>query len=355
MGRRRSNRIASLQRGAEIIHLTPRPSREALRQETSTHPELKASRRSTHSLESLPDALLLQIMGYFVCPLDIQIESFLQIQIISRRFHLLANSQNLWIHIPMIKPVDKSLNLNSFKFIALKNSGTEGKCYQAYSRKLQKSFAIKRARVYPDHEGIPYYMMREMAALKKISHKNICPLEMIHLNKFKLYLFFPYVEISLCDLLPNKDIDELDDRHRMLNPSHIQDIFGQLLQAVNYCHSRGIIHRNIKPKHLLIVPGPNPQDILQGCTLQLADFALARILDHPPHPYTSEVITLWYRPPEILMGQKNYTAAVDIWSCGCIFAEMLQGKPLFLGLCEIDQLLQIFFKLGVPNTQVITS
>jgi serine/threonine protein kinase len=86
----------------------------------------------------------------------------------------------------------------------------------------------------------------------------------------------------------------------------------------------GIIHRNIKPKHLLIHSGPDINNPLYKCTLQLADFALARILDHPPHPYTTEVITLWYRPPEILMGQKNYTAAVDVWSCGCIFAELLQ-------------------------------
>ena len=354
MGRRRSNRIAALRRdssSSEIINLTPRP-RGAFREDVDPTSDLKSCPRNSLSLEALPDALILHILGFFVSPADINIDCFLHIQGISRRMHDLANSHSLWLNIPFAKPIDQSLNLNSFKFIALKNSGTEGKCYQAYSRRLQKTFAIKRARVYPDHEGIPYYMMREMAALKKISHKNICPLEMIHLNKFKLYLFFPYVEISLCDLLPNKDIDDLDDRTRYLNPSHIQNIFGQLLQAVTYCHSRGIIHRNIKPKHLLIVPGPNPNDVLEGCTLQLADFALARILDHPPHPYTSEVITLWYRPPEILMGQKNYTAAVDVWSCGCIFAEMLQGKPLFLGLCEIDQLLQIFFKLGVPTTEV---
>ena len=122
----------------------------------------------------------------------------------------------------------------------------------------------------------------------------------------------------------------------------------QLLEGVAYCHRRGIVHRNLKPKHLIIHPGPDPSRVLRGCTLQIADFALVRILgNHASNNYTSEVITLWYRPPEILMGLKNYSTAVDIWSCGCIFAELIQGRPLFTGLCEIDQLFQIFSKLGI--------
>lgn len=111
--------------------------------------------------------------------------------------------------------------------------------------------------------------------------------------------------------------------------------------------------------------------------MRLADFALVRVLRHPPKKLTNEVmmillmlsvveslvvlllitltlqvITLWYRPPEILMGQREYTAAVDIWSIGCIYAELLQGKALFAGLCEIDQLFQIFQIMGTPNAQM---
>jgi serine/threonine protein kinase len=187
-------------------------------------------------------------------------------------------------------------------------------------------------------------MMREIAALKQISHPNVCPLEAVHLNKFKLYLVFPFIQLTLGDVLPSKDNEEANFK-ASVTKSQVNSMMRQLFCAVDHCHQRGIIHRNIKPKHLLLIPGPNPGDRLEGCQLQLADFALARILDHPPHQYTSEVITLWYRPPEILMGQKNYTAgsificlhasftynlsilssAVDIWSCGCIFAELLQG------------------------------
>lgn len=118
---------------------------------------------------------------------------------------------------------------------------------------------------------------------------------------------------------------------------------GQLVSAVDYCHCRGILHRNLKPKHILVLPGPNPADplgtfhpfnthpFLEQAVIQLADFALVRTLTTPPKKLTSEVITLWYRPPEILMGQRNYTAAVDIWSIGCIFAELIQGKAIFEG------------------------
>jgi serine/threonine protein kinase len=123
----------------------------------------------------------------------------------------------------------------------------------------------------------------------------------------------------------------------------------QLVDALAYCHRRGIVHRNLKPKHLLVIPGPCELHPLEKAVLKIADFALTRVLDQSKKDYTSEVITLWYRPPEILMGQRKYTAAVDMWSVGCIFAEMLQGDPLFTGLCEINQLFQIFCKLGLPD------
>merc|ERR1711871_838079 len=132
-------------------------------------------------------------------------------------------------------------------------------------------------------------------------------------------------------------------KHQICSLTH------QLLDAVNYCHKRGIVHRNLKPKHLLIIPGNGP-DPLDNAQIKLADFALVRIIGHPPKKFTSEVITLWYRPPEILMGLKDYSTAVDVWSVGCIFAEMIEGEPLFMGVTEIDQLFQIFYKMGTPSS-----
>ena len=297
-------------------------------------------------LLALPDAVLVHIMSFFV-DLAIDIDSFLSIQCVSRRFHLLANSNDLWHRSSHIL-TNGALNMNAFRFIKEKCKGTEGTCCHGYSRKDKKEYAIKRARVYPDNEGVPYYMMRELAALRKISNKHICELVTINLHDFKLYLLFPYIEKTLHDYMnPPSASGSLSEirvqKHQVCSLTY------QLLDAVNYCHKRGIVHRNLKPKHLLIIPGNGP-DPLDNAQIKLADFALVRIIGHPPKKFTSEVITLWYRPPEILMGLKDYSTAVDVWSVGCIFAEMIEGKPLFMGLCEIDQLFQIFWKMSTPTT-----
>jgi serine/threonine protein kinase len=84
---------------------------------------------------------------------------------------------------------------------------------------------------------------------------------------------------------------------------------------------------------------------------QISDFALVRMTSYPLRAYTSEVVTLWYRPPEILMGVAEYTQAVDMWSVGCVLAEMARGRALFTGISEIDQLFQIFNYLGTPTEE----
>jgi len=133
------------------------------------------------------------------------------------------------------------------------------------------------------------------------------------------------------------------DSVNSLSPAEVKSYTKQLLQGLLFCHSRRIIHRDLKPQNLLLDSNKN---------LKLADFGLARAFCVPVRPYTHEVITLWYRAPEILLGAQAYALPVDIWSTGCIFAEMASHSPLFPGDSEIDQLYKIFSTLGTPNEAV---
>ena len=295
-------------------------------------------------LLKLPDDILISVIKFIVTQETSDMNTFMAIQTTCKRMKSVSNSVAVWGRIPMCH-LDGSMNMDALIVLKKKSQGTEGSCFQARYRGSQRFVALKRARVYPDNEGVPYYMMRELSALKTLNHPNICNLERVTLNNYKLRLIFSYVEQTLHDFVNPGG----GDKTVAVKPSQVRGIMSQLLSAVCHCHERGIMHRNLKPKHLLIIPGDNLEEPLEGCTVKVADFALVRVLVNPPRQYTTEVITLWYRPPEILMGQRSYTTAVDIWSVGCIFAELLQGKPLFTGLCEIDQLFQIFSKLGTPN------
>jgi serine/threonine protein kinase len=118
-----------------------------------------------------------------------------------------------------------------------------------------------------------------------------------------------------------------------------QSIMYQLVSAVAHCHSRGIVHRDLKPQNMMVSP--------DGC-LRVGDFGLARVIDGTARPLTLEVVTLWYRPPELLLGSRHYGPALDIWSLGCIWFELFESRPMFRGDCEWHQLMEIFRVTGSP-------
>ena len=135
----------------------------------------------------------------------------------------------------------------------------------------------------------------------------------------------------------------MDDNASELTPGRVQSYLKQLLLGIAYCHSHRVLHRDLKPQNLLIDRNNN--------ALKLADFGLARAFGIPIRTYTHEVVTLWYRAPEILLGSKHYSTPVDVWSIGCIFSEMSNQRPLFPGDSEIDQLYKIFQMLGTPDEE----
>jgi len=215
--------------------------------------------------------------------------------------------------------------------------GTYGVVYKAKRVKQpDETIALKRIRLEQDDEGVPSTAIREIALLKEVRHFNVVNLQDVVHASNKLYLVFEYLEKDL-----KKHMDEQDSAP--LDPAVVKSFLYQILKGINFCHSRRVLHRDLKPQNLLIDPQTN--------ALKIADFGLARACGIPVRTYTHEVVTLWYRSPEILLGSRHYSTPVDVWSCGCIFAEMAAGRALFMGDSEIDQIFKIFQVLGTPNDQ----
>lgn len=145
------------------------------------------------------------------------------------------------------------------------------------------------------------------------------------------------------DLDLKKYMDSYGDRG-VLEPPIVRSFMWQLLLGTGFCHENRVLHRDLKPQNLLI----NKRG-----ELKLADFGLARAFGIPVNTFSNEVVTLWYRAPDVLMGSRTYSTSIDVWSCGCIMAEMLSGVPLFRGRDNNDQLNQILRILGTPDEQTL--
>jgi serine/threonine protein kinase len=212
--------------------------------------------------------------------------------------------------------------------------GTYGIVYKAKNKETGQIVALKRIRLDSEDEGVPCTAIREISLLKELKHPNIVSLfEVIHTER-KLTLVFEF-----CD----QDLKKYLDQHGgIISKPTMKSFLYQLLRGVAFCHEKRVLHRDLKPQNLLIN---------RRGELKLADFGLARSSGIPVRSYSHEVVTLWYRPPDVLMGSRNYSTSIDIWSAGCIFAEMATGRPLFPGSNSSDQLLRIFKKLGTPTEE----
>ena len=213
--------------------------------------------------------------------------------------------------------------------------GAYGVVYKARDRRNGSFFALKRIILDGQEEGVPSTAIREISLLKELDHENIVMLKDVVHSENKLYLVFEFLDQDL-----KKYMDSCGPEG--LSPDLVKSYLYQLLKGVAFCHSHRVLHRDLKPQNLLID---------RSGQLKLADFGLARAFGIPIRMYTHEVVTLWYRAPEILLGSKHYSTPVDIWSIGCIFAEMANRHPLFPGDSEIDELFRIFRNLGTPNEE----
>uniref|UniRef100_G3VZB3 cyclin-dependent kinase n=1 Tax=Sarcophilus harrisii TaxID=9305 RepID=G3VZB3_SARHA len=206
--------------------------------------------------------------------------------------------------------------------------GTYATVYKGKSKLTDNLVALKEIRLEHE-EGAPCTAIREVSLLKDLKHANIVTLhDIIHTDK-SLTLVFEYLD---------KDLKQyLEDCGNVINVHNVK-----LLRGLAYCHRQKVLHRDLKPQNLLIN---------ERGELKLADFGLARAKSIPTKTYSNEVVTLWYRPPDILLGSTDYSTQIDMWGVGCIFYEMATGRPLFPGSTVEEQLHFIFRILGTPTEE----
>lgn len=214
--------------------------------------------------------------------------------------------------------------------------GTYGVVYKGRNKKTGQAVALKKIRLENEEEGVPSTAIREISLLKELQHANIVCLEDVLMQENKLYLVFEFLSMDL-----KKYIDNIPSGQHM-EANLVKSYLYQILQGILYCHQRRVLHRDLKPQNLLID---------KKGAIKIADFGLARAFGIPVRVYTHEVVTLWYRAPEVLLGSPRYSTPIDLWSIGCIFAEMTTKRPLFHGDSEIDQLFRIFRTLGTPTDE----
>lgn len=210
--------------------------------------------------------------------------------------------------------------------------GTYGVVYKAKDLQTDELVALKRIRLEVEDEGIPSTTLREISVLRQLRHVNIVELRDVVQSEGRLYLVFELVDRDL-----KKYMEACDG---LIQPHLIKSYAFQLLRGLEFCHVRGVMHRDLKPQNILVS---------KSGELKIADFGLARAFVPPIRPFTHEVVTLWYRAPEILLGCKTYALPVDLWSVGTILAEMATKRPLFPGDSEVDELFKIFRILGTPT------
>ncbi|CAF9921793.1 MAG: negative regulator of the PHO system [Heterodermia speciosa] len=222
---------------------------------------------------------------------------------------------------------------SSFQQLEKLGEGTYATVFKGRNRQTGELVALKEIHL-DSEEGTPSTAIREISLMKELKHENIVSLHDVIHTENKLMLVFEYMDKDLKKFMDSRGTGGA------LDFITIKSFMHQLLQGIAFCHNNRVLHRDLKPQNLLI----NNKG-----QLKLADFGLARAFGIPVNTFSNEVVTLWYRAPDVLLGSRTYNTSIDIWSAGCIMAEMYTGRPLFPGTTNEDQLQKIFRLMGTPS------
>ncbi|XP_012282419.1 cyclin-dependent kinase 11B isoform X2 [Orussus abietinus] len=241
---------------------------------------------------------------------------------------------------PYLPAIQGCRSVEEFQCLNRIDEGTFGVVYRARDKRTDEIVALKRLKMEKEKDGFPITSLREINTLLKAQHPNIVTVREIVVgsNMDKIFIVMEYVEHDLKSLM-----ETMKQKKQVFIPGEVKCLMQQLLRAVSHLHDNWILHRDLKTSNLLL----NHRGILK-----VGDFGLAREYGSPLRQYTSIVVTLWYRAPELLLRGRDYSTPIDMWSVGCIFAELLRMQALFPGDSEIDQLNRIFKELGTPSDRI---
>ncbi|RLN89567.1 hypothetical protein BBJ28_00020668 [Nothophytophthora sp. Chile5] len=258
-----------------------------------------------------------------------------------------ANAANKPKYLPSTRPGTQCFMTSntrfeipsSFEYVKTIGSGAYGVVISATNAQSGKTVAIKNIQRAFDDLTDAKRIVREIKLMRHLHHKCVLGVEDI----FEPVSLAKFEDVYIVSQLMATDLHRVIYSRHALSDEHIAFFMYQMLCAMKYVHSANVIHRDLKPSNVLVNA---------NCELKICDFGLARgVFPEEELELTEYVVTRWYRAPEIMLGCMKYTREVDVWSMGCIFAEMMSRKPLFPGQDYIDQLHLIMNALGAPNDQ----
>jgi cyclin-dependent kinase 2 len=230
-----------------------------------------------------------------------------------------------------LQAFDAFLKKSKYQILEQLGSGAYSHVYKGRNTVTNEFVALKKVK-YDQQRGLSSLAVREISILKSLEHENVLQLKDIigHCSSTSLYYVLEYLDCDLHGYI--YDVGDVYD---------IKNILRQILKGINHMHSKLVMHRDLKPQNILVNKATG--------VVKLADFGLSRDYLPPFKAYTEKVVTLCYRAPEILLGSEVYSCSVDMWSIGCIMAELFNLQPLFLADCEFGYLIKILSTLGTPT------